>query len=418
MTADERIDEHLRAANPVLEDEAGGWADSPEGREAFDGVMRMAALGDAGEPSRGAPRRARAWPRRLALAGVAAVALAALGISLANLWDGDDGGDAFVVSDEGEFFAVRGGESDDSGLEDGPPLLAMPVGPDAAHSHEDSSPQRVMLSPRASGAGSSAPGIALEAGAGGGEAGGAASTSGTREPALGRGPGAEIVKTAQLEIDVEERGIERAQAEVRGTVDRAGGFVASSERSPRSATLTVRIPADRFEAVLDEAEALGEVRQQSVSGEDVSAELVDVEARLRHWQAQETVLLELMEQATTVSESIDVRNELAPVQETIERLEGRLRALEDDVEFSTVTLFLVDPDVEVPGEPEPEPDEGWFSEVWDDATDLGSGIVRGTAIALGALVPIAVLWVAPLVGIAWLIQRRRTGSSMRDEDPA
>lgn len=397
MTADQPIEDHLRAANPVPDD-ARGWTDSPEGREAFDDVVRMAALAEAGEPSGRSPRRPRAWPRRLALAGVAAVALVAVGISLWSVREANRGGDLVVSPDAGGFFAVRGG----GGSGSGPPGLAVPVGPDAVQSGGGSSERRVIQQ----GSGSLDADAPADATAGAGEAG-AASTPGTREPALGRGPGAEIVKTARLEINVEERGIERAQGEVRDTVDRAGGFVESSERSPLSATLTVRVPADRFEAVLDEIEGLGEVRQQSVSGEDVSAELVDVEARLRHWQAQETVLLELMEQATTVSESIEVRNELAPVQETIERLEGRLRVLEDDVAFSAVTLFLVDPGVEVPGEPEPD-DEGWFSEVWDDATDLGSGVVRGTVIALGALLPIAVLWIAPVLGVAWLVRRLRS----------
>lgn len=393
MTADQRIEDHLRAADPVPDD-ARGWTGSPEGREAFDAVVRMAALAEAGEPPGRSPRRPRAWPRRLALASVAAVALVAVGISLWSVREANRGGDLVVSPDAGGFSAVREGGA---GSGSGPPGLAVPVGPDAVQSGGGSSERRVIRQ----GGGS------LDADAPADATAGAASTPGTREPALGRGPGAEIVKTARLEINVEERGIERAQGEVRDTVDRAGGFVESSERSPRSATLTVRVPADRFEAVLDEIEGLGEVRQQSVSGEDVSAELVDVEARLRHWQAQEAVLLELMEQATTVSESIEVRSELAPVQETIERLEGRLRVLEDDVAFSTVTLFLVDPGVEVPGEPEPD-DEGWFSEVWDDATDLGRGVVRGTVIALGALLPIAVLWIAPVLGVAWLVRRLRS----------
>lgn len=409
MTADHRIDDHLRAADPVAEDEAGRWVDSPEGREAFDDVVRMATLADAEQASHGSSRRRRVWPRRLALAGVTAVALVAAGLSLWSVREANRGDD-LVVSPDARGFSVMHGGGVDSGS--GPPGTAGPVGPDAVQSGGGSSERRVIEE----GGGSVDADAPVDATAGAGPAGGAATTARAREPALGRGPEAEIVKTARMEIAVGDQGLDRSRSEVRDTVDRAGGFIESSERSPRSATLTVRIPVARFEAVLDRFEDLGEVRQQSVSGEDVSAELVDLEARLRHWQAQEAVLLELMEQATSVSESIEVRRELVPVQETIERLEGRLRVLEDDVEFSTVNLFLVDPEVDLPEAPDTD-DPTWFADTWNEATRLGSGVVRGTLVALGALLPIAALWVAPVAGLVWLSRRRR-GAGVHQEGSA
>lgn len=225
------------------------------------------------------------------------------------------------------------------------------------------------------------------------------------EPALAAVVGERIVKTANLEVEVEEGDLDSAAQEAERLAESFGGFVQSSKVSDGQAVFTLRVPAADFSRLLREARELGEVRSETVTGEDVSEEFVDLEARLRHWRAQEAVFLDLMARATTVTETIEVRRELSAIQETIEKLEGRRRFLEDRVSLSTLTLTLDDPAAGV-AKVESEPEPGTLSKAWDDAIDAAEAIVAGTIVVLGALIPLSAI--GGVIALAvWLVVRRR-----------
>lgn len=398
VIADRVIEDRLAAANPVTEEEAADWAGSKRGRAAFATVVRAARLADMGAPP--ARRRGAVWSRRLAFGGLAAVSLAALGVSLSLALD-NDGNDSVA----GEVFMVQ-----DPNVPGDVPLGVTPRLPE----DKAPGPRRIIVQGMGGPEGAPAPatsGDEFADASGGGAAMDALGGEPTAqfspgEPALEPGAGPRVVKSARVEVEVEEGTLDEARGNARRLVTQAGGFIENSRQNETSVELFARIPSDRFAAALEAAEDLGDVIDESVNGQDVSAELFDIDARLRHWRAQEAVLLEIMEQATTVSESIDVRQELAPVQETIERLEGRKRLLDRDVAFSTLNLRLAEP-----GSPEPADgdtdDQGFLSGAWDDATGITGDVVRGTLIAAGALVPIALLWVAPAITGVWLTRRLR-----------
>ncbi len=215
-----------------------------------------------------------------------------------------------------------------------------------------------------------------------------------------------IVKEATLEIEVGEDGIEEARREALGRVSAAEGFIRESSISETGATLTFKVPSSEFEAVLTDLRELGDVRREEVTGDDVSQEFVDLEARLRHWRAQEAVFLELMGEATSVSDTVQIRRELSVIQETIEQLEGRKRFLEERTSFSTVTVQLTEPDGAVPPPDGSEDEQSTLAEAWDRAVDAGLTVIGGTLIVLGALVPLAAVVGLP-VGLLWMLSRRR-----------
>jgi hypothetical protein len=183
----------------------------------------------------------------------------------------------------------------------------------------------------------------------------------------------------------------------------AGGFVQSSSVSDGGATLTLRVPTGRFEAVLADLRNLGKVRSEGVSGEDVTEEFVDIDARLRHWKAQEAVFLELMTRARSITETIEVRRELSSIQQTIEQLEGRRRFLDDRVDLGTITLELAEPGAAIPA---PRREASSLAGAWDRALDAGESVIGGTIIVLGALVPLAVILGVP-GAVVWGLTRRR-----------
>ena len=126
---------------------------------------------------------------------------------------------------------------------------------------------------------------------------------------------------------------------------RLGGDVAASETSTNddgepSGSLTVRVPVASYEDLLVGVGDIGEVRQRTITAQDVSAEFVDLEARRRQLQAQEAFYLGLLEEATEIEDAIRNRSELAGVQSEIERITGRLNLLEDRTSFSTLTVRL------------------------------------------------------------------------------
>lgn len=221
--------------------------------------------------------------------------------------------------------------------------------------------------------------------------------------------GPHVVKRATVELDLGDGDLDVARERALSAVRSAGGFVESSQLSDGTATMTFRVPAGDFEDVLGRMRDLGDVTSENVTGEDVSAEVVDLEARLRHWQAQEAAFLELMERTTSISETIEIRRELGTIQQQIEQIRARTRFLEDRTEFSTLTLTMVT--AAAAGTPPAEEGAGTLSEAWDDAWNAALSVVGGTLVVLGALVPLSVIVGIPGLVLWSVLRRRRSGAT-------
>ncbi|MGH2711655.1 MAG: DUF4349 domain-containing protein [Actinomycetota bacterium] len=208
--------------------------------------------------------------------------------------------------------------------------------------------------------------------------------------------GPTVIKTADLEVEVEHDGFGDAMDSVTQVAAKHGGFVVSSTTSgeeSRRGSITVRIPSDRFETALGEIRGLGKVQRETVAGEDVGQEFVDLEARVRNLSAQEAVLLRLFDDASTVADTIRIQNELAGVQLEIERLEGRLRYLQDQTELGTISVSLLEEGV--------SPRPAGFVGAFERAVDGMLAVLSGLIVFFGYAIPIALVAI-PL----WLVGRR------------
>jgi hypothetical protein len=154
------------------------------------------------------------------------------------------------------------------------------------------------------------------------------------------------------------------------------------------------VPASEFEATLSALQQVGRVTNQSVSGHDVSQEFIDLKARLRNAGAQEQVLLRLMDRAQTIGDTIRVQQQLEGVQLTIERLKGRIRYLDNETAFSTISVSLAEAGV-APARP-----ASTLAQAWAHAKDLSVNVVLGVVVAAGFVIPVALL-----MGIAVLVYR-------------
>lgn len=216
--------------------------------------------------------------------------------------------------------------------------------------------------------------------------------------------GPKVVKTAEISIDLPRGSFGDRFQRASAIAARHGGFVAASnttsDRLP-SGSMTLRVPASQFEAALGELRGLGTVRTQHVSGQDVTSQYVDLQARLRNWEAQESVLLKLFDRASTIDDSIQVERSLQDVQLQIEQIRGQLNVLDDQTDFSTITLAMN----EVAPKPAPVAAPSRLSKAWHDGWKGFVAVVTGLAVALGYASPFLV--VAIVAGGMWLVLRRR-----------
>lgn len=220
----------------------------------------------------------------------------------------------------------------------------------------------------------------------------------------------QLIRTGEIRLRVDDT--EAASQAIRDMANDRNGFVTASNRQVRerhnetwaTETIVIRVPSESFEPTVEAVEALGEVRNAETSTDDVTDQLVDIEARLKNLRAERDRLRALYEQANETQDVLAVQRELADVQEEIERLEARKQALERDVAFSTITVHLAE---DPPDSPEPEPEAAWYETGLLTAfLDSVSGVmttVRAIAVAAAYLAPYVLVFGTPLVGgvVAW-----------------
>lgn len=209
-----------------------------------------------------------------------------------------------------------------------------------------------------------------------------------------------VIKTATIELRIAAKAMNDRIDAARRIADTTGGYVESShQESGRqgSATIVLRIPAGAFESAVQDLSQLGHVRSSSESGEDVSRQLVDLDARLVNLQAQRRILLGLMQKATTISGSILVENQLSQVQGQIEQLSGQLRYLHDRTDYGTVTLALTTP----AAAPAPPEHAGALWQALSRSVDAAQSVMTAVIVGAGFVIPIALL-----VGVAAVLARR------------
>jgi hypothetical protein len=240
------------------------------------------------------------------------------------------------------------------------------------------------------------------------DTGAAASTGGSLGD-IGSIPelGAHIIKNAQIGIVVEKDFSDAFQA-ASSVAERYGGYVESSSSGGvkvHRGSLLIRVPSASFSSAMDDLRALGQVENESLSGQDVTAEYVDLQARLRTWEAQESALLRLMGKANSIDETLRVQRELQDVQLRIEQIRGQLRMLNDQTDLATIQVSLRERGAAVAPAPKPETERPSLAEAWTKAIDGVLGVAYVVVVGLGYLVPLTILGLVALLG--WRKATRR-----------
>jgi len=158
-----------------------------------------------------------------------------------------------------------------------------------------------------------------------------------------------IIMRANLSI--ESKNIDEVDSRVTKLIENYNGYIADSsnwenQNKQKFSRYQLRIPADNFNQILSElgSDNFGQVLSRSVSGQDVTEEYMDLDIRLRNLVAQEERYRQLLDKAEEVEEILQIENELNRVRTEIEQLQGRKNYLDNQINYSTITVDFRQPE--------------------------------------------------------------------------
>ena len=217
----------------------------------------------------------------------------------------------------------------------------------------------------------------------------------------------QLVKTAEISLVVNSMDdtlgkasdiVEQQQGDVLGLQDEK-----PENGSRQTASMQIRVPQEKLEPTLDALAKLGSVQRRKIGAEDVTNQLVDIQARLRNLRQTEVSLLQIMKRSGSVGDVLKVAKELSDVRQSIEQIDAQFKNLANRVAYSTIALRLEAATSTTTAQP---PLGLQVKDTWNNAThsvgELTTGLLR-LGIWLIAYTPYLLL----LAGVIWFSYSRR-----------
>ncbi|UWE11668.1 DUF4349 domain-containing protein [Actinacidiphila bryophytorum] len=298
----------------------------------------------------------------------------------------------------------------------------------SASSNNDSAASDKAAAPMSDG-GASMPDAGQDGGSGSAKSGsgavpeGTGSTGGTSPsaPSAGSGTGSGkatappsapkyLVRTADLSIRTPH--VEEASLKARTLVAAAGGYAGDEDtavdaQGHATSTIQLRVPPAAYDQLLDDLGKLGTLLGRKVSVDDVTGQVVDVQSRIKSQQASVDRVRKLMNQASGLTDVVQLESELSTREAALEALEAQQASLRAQADLATVTLRLSEPPVKAPVHKEPEKKKDGFWKTVGNA--LAGGwhafylTVRAVLVVISALLPF--LAVVALLLLVWRVLR-------------
>jgi hypothetical protein len=212
-----------------------------------------------------------------------------------------------------------------------------------------------------------------------------------------------IIKSGSLSIEVDK--YDEAENKVNEVVKKYSGYIANSKSSQnssgnKSGTITVKVPADKFDVLVSDIGKIGKVMNQSIQANDITEEYVDLEARVKTQKELEQRLIKLLnEKAARLSDVIEVEEKLASVRQKIEGFEGRMKLLKSQSDFSTLVISVYEPSMISTSS-----GGGFFYELGQAIKKGLSGFTNILAVSITFLIAIIPLVVIAII-IFWIIKK-------------
>lgn len=241
-----------------------------------------------------------------------------------------------------------------------------------------------------------------------------------------------VIENADLAIVVQDPRARMSQ--IGALANEFGGYVVSSNLYQSftsfgvevpEATIVIRVPSQRLDEALERIKAdVVDIQYENRSGQDVTNQYVDLQARLRAKEAAEEKLLEIMEEATRAEDVLAIYLQVQSVQTEIEQLKGQIQYLEESAAMSSISVRLIAEEGTQPIEVGPWRPEGAAREALQDliffVQNFVDFLIRFVLLTLPALVLIAIpLFILYLIGRAAYRRYRRSNvevEEVRNED--
>ena len=174
-------------------------------------------------------------------------------------------------------------------------------------------------------------------------------TSGTKDEVGQSVPNTEqkLIKTIRMETETED--LEELLPQINEKIDGLGGYVENQElyngsnyssyRS-RSASLTIRIPAEQLNGFVENVKGVSNVVSYNESTENVTLRYVSTESRMKALEVEQERLLELLAKAENMSDLLEIEARLTDVRYELENVTSQLRVLANQVDYATVYLYI------------------------------------------------------------------------------
>ena len=236
---------------------------------------------------------------------------------------------------------------------------------------------------------------------------GAAGAGARKDTAAPRLPATHVIRTASLTVQVKSVG--KALADARSTAETAGGYVGEEnttrdEEGHEETRVVLRVPVERYDAVLTELQGAGKLLEREAKAQDVTDQVVDVDSRVKSARASVARVRELMDQATRLSDVVELEGELSRRQADLEALLARQASLKDRTSLATITLSLSERPVDTAAQ-----DDGpGFVDALAGGWDAFVTMLRWVVVVFGAVLPFAVVLGLLVLGwLRWVRPRRR-----------
>lgn len=188
------------------------------------------------------------------------------------------------------------------------------------------------------------------------------------------------------------------------------GFVVSSNSTTfgndTRANVVLRVESDKLDMAIGRLRAMAiEVRNLNVTGEDVTAEFVDLDAQLKNLESAEAQLKKIMEQTEKSEDVLAVFKEITAIRGQIDQIKGRMKYLSQSAALATVSVELIPDAAAKPVEPPAWRPGGTLNKAVEALIRSLQGLVDIAIYLSIAVLPILLLIIAPFVLLFWLLRR-------------
>ena len=232
----------------------------------------------------------------------------------------------------------------------------------------------------------------------------------------------------RVDMDAETEDLEALLPQLLAEISALGGYVESQEifngssyasYRYRNARLTIRVPAENLDGLVAQVKGASNVVSYNESVEDVTLAYVDMETRILVLETERDRLLELMEQAKTMSDLLEIEARLTDVRSTLESINSQLRVLQNQVSYATIELYIN----QVKAYTEVEEQTVWQrigSGFKKNLQNIGEDLVDFFVWAV-TYSPQLILWAGIIVVVVMVVRRsfrkRKVKKAPREENP-